>query len=263
MLDRIALEILFAASVLQRTLASTRAKDCFRIRSGKCVPGDCFSPRYAFEQERIFCVALKPKVSGNGREQVCRESLIDRHKISLLGQSRKRREVRLNHGVARKVSLREVRRASRTALRMAAAGARWPVHVSHCAIPCARNISSPDTVSIPRRAASCKSFVLTGRYIRSNTSRQFNSCAAKGERAVCGYIPTGVALTMASKNSVFSRARDNACPPIARASFFASSGRRAQMETAAPDCASANATARAEPPAPRISTRLLARITRS
>src|ERR1700733_535141 len=108
MLDGITLEILFAASALQRTLASTRAKDLFGIRSGKRVAGDRFSPRDAFEQERILCVALKPQVSSNGREQVGRESLIDRHKISLLGQFRKRLEVRLNHGIARKVSWPEV-----------------------------------------------------------------------------------------------------------------------------------------------------------
>src|ERR1700721_3434993 len=163
MLDGITLEILFAASVLQRTLASTRSKECFGIRSGKCVAGDCFSSRNAFEKERIFCVAFKPKVSGNGRQQVCGESLMARPKISLFRQFKKRREVRLNHGVARKVSLPEVRTASRTALRMAAAGARWAVHICHCAIPCARNLSRPDTVSMPRRAASCNSFVLNGR----------------------------------------------------------------------------------------------------
>src|SRR5580700_7472013 len=163
MLDGIASEILFAASVLERTFEAARAKDLFGIRSGKCVPGDCFSPRNTFEQERIFCVAPKPKVSGYGGEQICRESLINRHKISLLRQFTKRCEVGLNHSVARKISLPEVPRASRTALRMAAAGARWPVHISHCAMPCARNISSPDTVSMPRRAASCKSFVLAGR----------------------------------------------------------------------------------------------------
>src|ERR1700723_3667084 len=96
MLEGITLEMLFAASVLQRTLASTRSKDCFGIRSGKCVAGVCFSSRNAFEKERIFCVGFKPKVSGNGCKQVLGESLIERNKISLFRQFRKRREVRLN-----------------------------------------------------------------------------------------------------------------------------------------------------------------------
>src|SRR5580700_1302346 len=95
------------------------------------------------------------------RQQVSRERLIDRHEISLLREFRKRCEVGLNHGLARKVSSFLVPRASRTALRMDAAGARTPVHISHCAIPWARNISTPDTVSMPRPEASCNSFVLT------------------------------------------------------------------------------------------------------
>ncbi len=55
----------------------------------------------------------------------------------------------------------------------------------------------------------------------SNTSRQFNSFASSGESPTCGCMPTGVAFTMASKNSRRTRARAIASPPTARASAFA------------------------------------------
>src|ERR1700693_1700531 len=101
-------------------------------------------------------------MSGYGRQQICRKTFITRYEVPLLREFRKGSEVRLNHGLACAV-LVSVRSASRTALRIAAAGARWPVHLSHCAMPVARNISRPDTVSMPRLEASCKSLVVTGR----------------------------------------------------------------------------------------------------
>ncbi len=61
----------------------------------------------------------------------------------------------------------------------------------------------------------------------SNTSRQFNSFASSGERPGCGCIPTGVAFTIASKNSRRRRARATASPPTARASDFAFASRLA------------------------------------
>ena len=43
---------------------------------------------------------------------------------------------------------------------MAASGARLPIHSSHCATPCATNISTPETVRIPRAAAMSQKFRL-------------------------------------------------------------------------------------------------------
>src|ERR1700693_1170986 len=101
-------------------------------------------------------------MSGYGRQQICRKTFINRYEVPLLREFRKGREVRLNHGLACAV-LVSVRSASRTALRITAEGAGSPVHISHFALPSDRNISRPDTVSMPRLEASCKSLVVTGR----------------------------------------------------------------------------------------------------
>src|SRR5580704_15595188 len=163
MVDGIAFEMARIAPGLQRTLVASRTKNFFRIRSSKSVPSNRLPAFDAFEQKRIFGFLCKEKMSAHGREQVCCECLVNGHEISLLCQFTKCGEVRLNHELARRVFLPSVPRASRTALRMVAAGARSPVQISHCARPWARNISTPDTVSMPRREASCRSLVLTGR----------------------------------------------------------------------------------------------------
>src|SRR5579872_121433 len=54
-------------------------------------------------------------------------------------------------------------------------GARCPVQSSHCATPWGTNISTPETVAIPLRAANFSNSVFSGRLIRSITTRQFNS----------------------------------------------------------------------------------------
>src|SRR5579863_766846 len=58
---------------------------------------------------------------------------------------------------------RSRRKAATTARRMAASGARFSIQISHCAKPCARNISRPETAAIPFLAAIFKSSVLCGR----------------------------------------------------------------------------------------------------
>src|SRR5258708_25538531 len=50
-----------------------------------------------------------------------------------------------------------------TARRIGDSGAGFPVHNSHCANPCAKNISAPEMVLIPFFAAIRKSWVCKGR----------------------------------------------------------------------------------------------------
>src|SRR6267378_6043302 len=50
-----------------------------------------------------------------------------------------------------------------TARRITASGAGFPVHNSHCAKPCAKNISAPEMVLIPFFAAIRNSWVCKGR----------------------------------------------------------------------------------------------------
>ena len=89
--------------------------------------------------------------------------------------------------------------------------------------------------------------------------RQCNSPGSSGEIPCRDACRSGVVLRMASKNSVRSARRGTTSPPTARASSRATRSRRAQMATLAPARASAKAAARADPPAPKIRTRLPAR----
>ena len=97
-----------------------------------------------------------------GREQVGGVGLVDRHEIALPREPRECLEIGLNHrssALFRALCclrfLLALKRAYPRARRMAATGARSPVQISHCAVPCATNISTPETVSMPRRSASC------------------------------------------------------------------------------------------------------------
>ena len=160
MSDGVRGEFLAFAAGFEAAFASAAAKNFFGIRSGEGVARDVLAAFDAFEQKRIFCVVREAQVRADGREQVRCEGLVDRDKVALARELRKRLKIGLNHRAAIFSSLC---RARKTARRMAASGARWPVQISHCAVPCATNISTPETVSMPRPAASCKSLVVRGR----------------------------------------------------------------------------------------------------
>ena len=82
------------------------------------------------------------------------------HALSDLRAARAHLE-RSDHGELRPRS--SARSVVRTALQMAASGARRFIQSSHWATPCARNISTPETVAMRFFAASFKSCVLSGR----------------------------------------------------------------------------------------------------
>src|SRR5260370_40416568 len=93
------------------------------------------------------------------------EDLVNRDEIALFGQALKLAEIRTAHSELRRRS--SLRKAARTARRMAFSGAGRFIQTSHWATPWARNISTPETVPLRFCAASFNSCVLSARYIIS------------------------------------------------------------------------------------------------
>src|SRR5260370_30780338 len=93
------------------------------------------------------------------------EDLVNRDEIALFGQALKLAEIRTDHSELRRRS--SLRKAARTARRMAFSGAGLFIQSSHWATPWARNISTPETGAIRFCAASFKTCVLSCRHMIS------------------------------------------------------------------------------------------------
>src|SRR2546421_8053965 len=106
-----------------------------------------------------------PQVRADRRQQIRGKNVVNRDEVSLLREALKFTEVRLDHRGPRGGAGDDFssRNAPSMAWRIAASGARRFIQISHCAAPCARNISTPDTVAMPLRDASFRSWVLSGR----------------------------------------------------------------------------------------------------
>ena len=138
---------------------------------------------------------------------------------------------------------------------MAASGARLPIHNSHCAIPCATNISTPETVRILRAAASAEVSSATGdRPYPHKLAIQFARFQRRTSRM--RMHPDWRGIDDRVKFFFPQRRAFDHPPPTARANSFAAFSRRAHTNTSAPAFAIANAAARAAPPAPKIRMRL-------
>ncbi len=136
-----------AAAGLDGAIGATSAEDFFGIRSGEGVAGDVLAAFDAFEEKRIFCAVGDAQMRADGREQVGGEGVVDRDEIALAGEAREGFEIGLNHRVGRLDFRRDAiggdfcsnfpaaARARTTAWRMGASGARWPIQISHWAVP--------------------------------------------------------------------------------------------------------------------------------
>jgi hypothetical protein len=90
-----------------------------------------------------------------------------------------------------------------TARRIAFSGARSPVQISYCAKPCARNISTPEIISIPLRARFASNSVVARAvdHVHHDTAIELRGVKRGSGEPPCGCMPTGVQFTIASKNS--------------------------------------------------------------
>src|ERR1700756_339511 len=131
------------------------------MRACKRVAGDFFSALDAFEQEGIARTLRDAQISADRRQQIGGEHVVNRNEVALFGEPLKFTEVRANHGELRRRS--SSRKAARTACLIAFSGADCFIQSSHWAMPCARNMSTPETVVMRFCAASFSSFVLSGR----------------------------------------------------------------------------------------------------
>jgi hypothetical protein len=154
-----------AAFAFKHARAAHVAKHFDGIRANEGVTRDLFAAFDAFEQKGVARLTRKAQVRGNRREQIGRERGVHGNQIAAARETRKFLEVWLDRCVAhRRANFRSsCRSAWLTTRRIADSGARKPVQISHCATPCATNISTPEMVSIPRRRAARSNSVSRGR----------------------------------------------------------------------------------------------------
>src|ERR1700733_4890091 len=102
-----------------------------------------FSPPSTLSRRNEYfdlCAMRKWAPTGGGGGQGGSEGVVDRDEIAFTGQTHEGFEVGLDHRGGRLVPARDARgtelssdaSARRTARRMGARGARWPIQISHC-----------------------------------------------------------------------------------------------------------------------------------
>src|SRR5256885_11180177 len=134
------------------------------MRARERVARDLFAAFHALQQERMARSLCDSQIGAHGSQQIRRENIVNRNQVPVFRETLKFAKIRQDHRALRGLAdAASARKTANTARRMAASGARRFIQISHCAAPCARNISTPETVAIPMLAASFKNCVLSGR----------------------------------------------------------------------------------------------------
>src|SRR5690348_6708750 len=143
--DGIGFEGLTAGLRFDRAGAAAGAENFRGIESKKTIAANAFAALHAFEQAGIFRIAREFQVRGDRREHVEAHGIVHGNKIAAPRERTKSFEVRLEHSYLLSSDF-SGRKAVSTTLRMTVTGALRPVQSSHCPIPWAKNISTPETV---------------------------------------------------------------------------------------------------------------------